>query len=389
MLQQNETLVQSPLLANYSRYEVEFTAGKGAYLYDEAGKQYLDFLSGIAVTGFGHNHPEIRTTMREAIDKPWHVSNLFTISQQEKLAGMLTQASGLDAAFFCNSGTEANEAAIKFARKWGAGRAKIIAAKESFHGRTYGALSATGQDKFWEGFGPMLPGFTFVPFNDISALEAAIDEETVAVMLEPVQGESGVIVPSEGYLSAVRALCNKHNVLLILDEVQTGMGRTGKMFAHQWYGITPDIMTLAKGIANGLPLGATLCTAEVAALMKPGTHGSTFGGNPIAVSVACKVMELLTGELLTSNSSIGEAILEAIAGLLHPAIKEIRGKGLMLGIELYPGYDAKKVAIKALENGLVVGTSGAAVVRLLPPFTVGITEVELFTQLFGKALDEY
>lgn len=382
----NNNKLSSPLLANYNRYAAEFVSGSGAYLFDAAGKKYLDFLSGIAVTGFGHNHPEIWTTMRSAIDRPWHVSNLFTISQQEQLAALLTKASGLDAAFFCNSGTEANEAAIKLARKWGGSRYKIIAAKESFHGRTYGSLAATGQEKFWEGFGPMLQGFSFVPFNDSAAVEAAIDTETVAVMLEPIQGESGIIIPSDNYLKEVRALCDKHNLLLILDEVQSGMGRTGKMFAHQWYGIKPDIMTLAKGIANGLPLGAALCTAEIAALMAPGTHGSTFGGNPIAVSVGITVMQLLQEEQLAANEKLGAELIKSIKQLRHPAIKTVRGKGLMLGVELHNEYEAKKAALYALQNGLLVGTSGNTVVRLLPPFVCGKTEVELFNKLFTQSL---
>ena len=368
----------SALLKNYSRYEVEFERGVGAYLYDINGKKYLDFLSGIAVTGFGHNHPMITSAVKEQAEKLFHVSNLFQSSPQEILAEKLINFSGLDSVFFCNSGTEANEAAIKFARKWGQGRFSIITAVGGFHGRTMGSLSASAQYKLWDGFAPLTPGFSYVPFNDIEAIENSIDDNTAAVMLEPIQGESGVNVPSDNYLYEVRELCSKNNLLLIIDEVQTGMGRTGKVFAYQWENIKPDIITAAKGIANGLPLGAVVCTKEVGDFMTPGSHGSTFGGNPVAVASANVVMDLLNNECLERNNFLGEKLKEEILSVSNENIKSVRGKGLMIGVELKGKLNAKKVASELLGSGVVAGTAGENVLRLLPPFIITDKEIELF-----------
>jgi len=368
----------SALLKNYSRYEVEFEKGDGAYLYDINGKKYLDFLSGIAVTGFGHNHPQITNAVKEQVEKLFHVSNLFQSSHQQILAEKLVNSSGLDNVFFCNSGTEANEAAIKFARKWGQGRFSIITAVGGFHGRTMGSLSASAQYKLWEGFAPLTPGFSYVPFNDIEAIENSVDDNTVAVMLEPIQGESGVNVPSDNYLYEVRELCSKNNLLLIIDEVQTGMGRTGKMFAYQWENIKPDIISIAKGIANGLPLAAVVSTKEVGDCMTPGSHGSTFGGNPIAVASANVVMDLLNNDCLEKNNFLGEKLKEEIFSMATENIKSVRGKGLMIGVELKGKLSAKKVASELLNAGIVVGTAGENVLRLLPPFIITEKEIKLF-----------
>ena len=384
--QNNETIKNGALLKNYGRYDIEFSEGNGAYLYDKNGKQYLDFLSGIAVTSFGHNHPEISAAVVKQLNKFWHTSNLFKSVLQETLADKLAKISGLDYAFFCNTGTEANEGAIKFARKWGAGRYEIICANGGFHGRTMGSLSATGQPKFWEGFAPLTPGFTFVPYNDIQAIQDAINENTVAIMLEPIQGESGIITPSAGYFKEIRKICDEKNILLIIDEVQAGMGRTGKFFAHQWEGVLPDIITLAKGIANGIPLGGVLCKKAIGDLMTPGTHGSTFGGNPLAVAAANTIVDLLDNELLDTISALGESLKTKIENLKSPCIKEVRGKGLLIGVEFIDSLDAKAIAKKLLESGVIVGTSGASVIRILPPFIIGETEIDLFVKIFQETL---
>ena len=378
----------SPLLKNYSRYDVEFVKGEGAYLFDTNGKKYLDFLSGIAVTGFGHNHPLITNAVKEQAEKLFHVSNLFQSSGQEVLAEKLVNHSGLDNVFFCNSGTEANEAAIKFARKWGKGKFSIVTAIGGFHGRTMGSLSASAQYKLWDGFAPLTPGFSYVPFNDVEAIENSVNDNTVAVMLEPIQGESGINVPSENYLNEVKELCSKHNLLFIIDEVQTGMGRTGKMFAFQWENIKPDIITLAKGLANGLPLGAVVCTKEVGSLLTPGSHGSTFGGNPVAVASANAVLELIDSECLEKNFFFGEKLKEEIYSLNSKNIKSVRGKGLMIGVEFKSSLSAKKIAAELLENGVVAGTAGENVLRLLPPFIITEEEVELFLREFSLIINK-
>jgi acetylornithine/succinyldiaminopimelate/putrescine aminotransferase len=303
------------------------------------------------------------------------------------LAGKLAEHSGLGSVFFCNSGTEANEAAIKFTRKWGNGRSTIITALGGFHGRTLGSLSASGQYKLWEGFFPLTPGFVYVPYDDIEAIENSINHDTVAIMIEPIQGESGIIVPSEGYLRRLREICDNNNLLLVVDEVQTGMGRTGKLFAHQWEEIKPDIITLAKGMANGLPLGAIICSNEVAEYITPGSHGSTFGGNPVAVAAANVVMDLLTEDVLFYNSLMGEKIKVELKHINHPLIKDVRGKGLMIGIEFCEPVNAKDVALILLEEGVVVGTSGDRVIRILPPFIITDEEITKFMNIFTLTLN--
>lgn len=380
---------KSFLLQNYSRFPVEFVKGDGVWLYDKDDKKYLDFLSGIAVTGFGHNNPEIINAAIEQIKKLWHVSNLFEADGQENLAKILAQKANLDYVFFCNSGTEANEAAIKFARKWGKERTHILCATNSFHGRTMGSLSATGQPKLWEDFAPLTPGFSFADFGDIAELAHAYIEhanDTVAIMLEPIQGESGIIVPPDGYLKKVRTLCNEHNLLLIVDEVQTGMGRTGKFFCYQWEEIKPDIITVAKGIANGLPLGATICSKEVGDEIKPGNHGSTFGGNPIAIASALTVANLIDENVLQNNIKLGNTLVKALEALHTDKMKSVRGKGLMIGVEFIPGVSAKNICKLLLSEGIVTGTSGDTVLRLLPPFIITDKEIVQFASTFDGVL---
>ncbi len=378
----------SGLLNTYTRYPVEFVSGKGAYLYDETGKEYIDFLCGIAVTGFGHNHPEIKEEVLKQINCFWHVSNLFTSTLQQNLARKLVKNTGLDSVFFCNSGTEANEAAIKFARKWGKGRTEIIAAFGGFHGRTYGSLSATGSKRFWEGFEPLVPRFKHVPYGEISAVESAITPNTAAVIIESIQGEAGIIVPPQNYLKELRELCTSKNILLIIDEVQTGMGRTGKFFCYQYENIVPDIVTTAKGIANGIPLGAAICSKEVAEEIKPGSHGSTFGGNPIAIAAANKVVDLLTEEQLQNIASLGKTLADALHGLNLSQVISIRGKGLMIGVEFIEGISSKEVAAKLLDNGFLVGTSGNSVLRILPPFIITQTEIMKFLLAFRRIISD-
>jgi len=375
------------LLNNYNRFPVEFVKGDGVYLYDIEGKEYLDFLCGIAVTGLGHNHPAIKAAVTEQINKIWHTSNLFESSLQIKLAEKLSAKSGLDYSFFCNSGTEAVEAAIKFARKFGKGKFHIITALNGFHGRTYGSLSATGQLKLQEGFAPLLPGFTHVPYNDIKEIEKAYNENTIAVMIEPIQGEGGINVPHENYLKEIRDFCNSKNILMILDEVQCGLGRTGKFFAYQHAGIIPDIVTIAKGLANGLPIGAVICSKEISDQIKPGNHGSTFGGNPIAVSAAIKVVNLIDEKLLKEIGSLGGTLVNSLHSLHLNNIKDIRGKGLMIGIEFIEGYQAKNIAGKLIEEGVVVGTSGDTVLRILPPFIISEKEIVKFLSIFRKVVE--
>ena len=377
--------MKSALLQNYSRYPVEFIEGKGSKLYDKNGKEYLDFLSGIAVTGFGHQHKEITDAANTQLNKLWHVSNLFEATPQEELAQKLVTSTGMDSVFFCNSGTEANEAAIKFARKWGGERKTIIATNGSFHGRTMGSLSATGQSNLWKGFTPLLSGFTFVNFNNLEQVRNSIDENTCAIMVEPIQGESGVIVPDENYLTGLRTICDENNLLLILDEIQTGIGRTGKLFAHQYYNIVPDILTSAKGLANGLPLGATICAKKVSDVIKPGDHGSTFGGNPVAVAAANKVIDLLTESQLDSTKKNGELIQKLISDIDSPNIKAVRGKGFMIGIEFSEPI-AKIVAKELLNQGTVVGNSGDTVLRLLPPFIITKHDIHYFVKIFTSVL---
>jgi len=379
----------SSLLKNYNRLPVQFVKGNGSFVYDENGKEYLDFLSGIAVTSFGHAHPHITGAVHKQLDNIWHTSNLFEIELQEKVAQHLTEQSKLDKVFFCNSGTEANEAAIKFARKFGKGKSTIITALGGFHGRTMGSLSASAQYKLWQGFYPLTPGFVHVPFNDIAAINDSIDEHTIAVMVEPIQGENGVIVPSKDYLKKLRAICDANNLLLIIDEVQTGIGRTGKYFAYQWAEIQPDIVTLAKGIANGLPLGAVLCSERVANAIQPGDHGSTFGGNPVSLSAALAVSELLTDDVLANIQQLGESLITGIKNLQLEKIKDVRGSGFMVGVELDESLPVKDVMKELLEQGVVTGTSGNNTLRLLPPFVITAKEINLFLLTLTKVVSKF
>lgn len=369
-------------MKNYSRAGVTFVRGEGSWLYDDGGKRYLDFLGGIAVVVLGHAHPAVTRAISEQAAKLVHVSNLFHVPSQALLGERLSKATNCGRVFFCNSGTEANEAAIKLVRKWSRGRDPegphtIVVLSGSFHGRTYGGLSATGQPKFHEGFEPMLPGFVTVPFGDMRALRAALEAGACAFLVEPIQGESGVRMLPEGFLKGAEALCRETGTLLVADEIQTGMGRTGTFLACERYGVAPDVVTMAKGLANGLPLGALIAREDVAAAFGPGSHGSTFGGNPVACAASLAALdEILDPGFLASVSRKGERLKEGLREIAarRDDVVEVRGAGLMVGMEMKA--EAKPIAAKCLEEGFVVNASGNNVLRFLPPLNVTDDEID-------------
>lgn len=357
------------LVKTYARTPFHPRDGKGARLYDAEGRAYWDLLGGIAVNVLGHKHPKLMKTMRDASSSLLHISNLYYHPAQGILGEKLVRASGLNRAFFCNSGTEANEAALKFARlcckTTSTRKTKLVALVESFHGRTLGSLSLTGHDAYREPFAPLVPGVSFVAPNDVAALEAAVDGETAAIFLEPVMGEGGIIPLTDEYLIAARRIADLHGALLVLDEIQCGLGRTGQLFAFQKSGIVPDIVTLAKPLGGGLPLGAVLTGAALEGVVKPGHHGTTFGGNPVACRLGAVVLEE-TEKLLPQINSLGAWFGKELAKV--PNVVEVRGSGLMWGIEL--DRPASPVARELLEQGFVVGTAREKVLRLLPPYIV-------------------
>jgi predicted acetylornithine/succinylornithine family transaminase len=378
-------------VGNYGRLPFAFAHGEGARLWDVDGKEYLDFLGGIAVVLLGHSHPKITEAVTRQAQTLIHTSNIFYAEPQVKLAERLSELSGGKRALFCNSGTEANEAAIKMARKYqsrfGNGQFEIITVTDSFHGRTYGALAATAQPKYQEGFGPMPEGFHYVERGDIAALEAAVSHKTAAVLLEPIQGESGVWPLSTEYLQRARQLCDEHQALLIFDEIQSGMGRTGKFFAHEWAGVKADIITLAKGLANGVPVGAVLATDEVAQAFGPGSHGCTFGGNFLSCAAALATLDVLKNDQLMENASeVGAYLIDQLQqwNKRSGALSEVRGRGLMVGVTLAEPI-AKKVLLAALEEGLIVNAVGDSYLRLLPPLTITNADVNLAIEKLDRA----
>ena len=372
----------SSLLPTYARAKVSFERGEGAWLIARDGSRYLDFGAGIAVNSVGHGHPHLVAALTEQAQKVWHVSNLFEVPEAERLAQRLTEASFADVVFFANSGAEANEACIKMARKYHAAgghpeRYRIVTFEGAFHGRTLATIAAGGQQKYIDGFGPKVDGFDQVPFGDLEALKTAITPETAALMIEPIQGEGGLRVVSHEWLRTLRALCDEHGLLLIMDEVQTGMGRTGKLFAHEWSGVTPDILSSAKGLGGGFPVGACLATREAARGMVVGSHGTTFGGNPLAMAVANAVLDIvLAPGFLDQVRQTGLLLKQRLAALKdrHPdVVDEIRGEGLMTGLRLLvPNTD---FAAAARDEHLLVIPAGDNVVRLLPPLIIGEAEV--------------
>ncbi len=388
--------VDTYILGTYDRIPLTIKEGKGSWVWDNDGKKFLDFTTGIAVTNLGHNHSVLTGVIKNQAEKILHSSNLFYLESQAKLAKMLVENSFADKVFFCNTGTEAVEGAIKFARKWGSengGKYKILSTMGSFHGRTFGALSATGDAKYHEGFKPMLEGFDFVPYGDAeSVADYAKSTELCAVIVEPIQGENGVIVPESGYLKDLRSICNEQNLLLILDEIQVGMGRTGTLFAYEHEGIEPDIMTLAKGLGGGVPCGAVLLNEKVAEQIKPGSHGTTFGGNPLAVSCAFETLKIINNnELLNSVGELGRYFKEKLNQLqteYKELITQVRGKGLILGIEFASAEMAKKTIDKTISEGLLTIHTAGNVMRILPPLNTTKEEIDFALETINKSLKE-
>ncbi|HVY04457.1 MAG TPA: aspartate aminotransferase family protein [Burkholderiales bacterium] len=372
------------VMTTYGRQPIAFARGEGSWLWGVDGKRYLDGVSGVAVTGVGHAHPRLVSAMSAQAGRAMHVSNLFEIPEQERLAARLCALAGMDNAFFCNSGCEANEAAIKLARLYGHHKGvespAIVVMEKAFHGRTIATLSATGSRKVQAGFEPLLAGFVRVPYNDVAALEqvAASNPSIVAVLVEPVQGESGIQVPEDGYVPHLRKLCDEKGWLLMLDEVQSGMARTGKWFAHQHMGVKPDVMTLAKGLGNGFPIGACLARGAAASVFTPGKHGSTFGGNPLGCVCALTTIDIIEDEGLVERAGrLGRKIREGLAAKLSgkPGVKDIRGKGLMIGIEL--DRPCGELVARGFDAGLVINVTADTVVRLLPPLNMKDEEAQL------------
>ncbi|PLX78415.1 MAG: acetylornithine transaminase [Desulfuromonas sp.] len=374
----------------YGRYPLVPVRGEGCWLWDADGNKYLDFLAGVAVNNLGHCHPKVVAALQQQAEKLLHCSNFYHIPQQIELAELLTANSFADQAFFCNSGAEANEAAIKLARKYsfeqhGPERYEVITALASFHGRTIGAISATGQEKVRVGFEPVVPGFNYVPFGDLDALEKAISPRVCAVLLEPVQGEGGVNVPPEGYLHAVRQLCDRYNLLLIYDEVQVGCGRTGTLFAYQHDHVEPDIMTLAKALAGGPPIGAMLARKQVAASFGPGSHGSTFGGNPLMAAAGVAAMKVLLEEKVLDNCfAMGSYLHLKLSEMQerYPFIRQVRGRGLMLGMEL--DREGGDIVVAAMDKGLLINCTVGNVLRFVPPLIVTRNEIDQAVEILDS-----
>ena len=367
--------------------------GEGCRVWDDQGKEYLDFVGGIAVCALGHSSPIVTKALEEQSRQLVHVSNLYYTRPQAELAGLLVENSFADRVFFCNSGAEANEAAIKLARKFarekhGPGRHTIICMEGSFHGRTMATLSATGQAKVRAGYDPLLGGFRFVPFNDLEALKNAVDETVCAIMLEPIQGEGGVVVPHPDYLKRLKDFCAAKELLLILDEIQTGMGRTGRLFAHEHSGVAPDVMTLAKALGNGLPIGAMLGTEELSRVFGPGSHASTFGGSPLVTAVSKAVVtSLLKDGWLDHCRETGEYFRTRLEGLMktHPCIKDVRGLGLIVGVEL--DRAGAPIVEACLQKGFLINAAQEKVLRFVPPLIVGAAEIDLLIEALDEVLN--
>lgn len=386
------SLTKKHVAQTYGRYPIALVRGKGTKVWDKDDNQYLDFVSGLAVNNLGHCHPAVVTAIKKQAEKLLHVSNLYHIEPQSQLAEQLTSLCFADKFFFCNSGTEAIESAIKLARKFSFDqghpeRTEIITMHNSFHGRTLGALSATAQKKFHTGFQPLLKGFKYVPFNNIQAAKKAIGKKTCAILVEPIQGEGGVNVPSPSYLKDLKSLCQNKGILLIFDEVQTGLGRTGSLFAHELFMTKPDIMTLAKALGGGVAIGALGATNRVIKSFVPGTHAATFGGNPLACAAALASLKVITGKgFLKNTSDTGAYFLKCLQKLAqqHPIIKEIRGKGMILAIELSkPGNE---VVLDCMENGFLINCIQQNVLRFLPPLNISRRDINSLMPVLSKSL---
>jgi acetylornithine/N-succinyldiaminopimelate aminotransferase len=381
------------VIANYGRLPVVIVKGEGSCVWDADGKRYLDLFPGWAVSGLGHCHPKVVAAIRDQAGKLIHIANNFYSEPQGLLAAAIAERSFGGKSFFCNSGAEAVEAALKLARLAGAesGRYKIVSMKDSFHGRTFAAITATGQEKYHQGFAPLVPGFSYAPFGDLAAVEKLIDEETTAVLLEPVQGEGGVNIAAPEYLRGLRELCDARNCLLIFDEVQTGMGRTGEWFAYQHYDVVPDIMSMAKALGGGISIGGITAKAEVAEYLKPGTHASTFGGNPLACAAALAVFEVIDeGGLLEKSRELGAYLVKRLTEIgagYDGLVREVRGLGLMVGMELTrPGA---ALAAACLDAGLLINCTHDSVMRFVPAMTVTQAILDEGLDVFAKCLERF
>lgn len=381
------------LMQTYSRQPISIARGRGAKVYDQEGREYLDFVGGIAVNVLGHGHPDLVQAIQRQATQLIHTSNLYYTEPQVRLARLLVDHSFADRVFFCNSGAEANEAAIKLARRYGherhgANRFEVITMKNSFHGRTLGMLTATGQAKVQKGFEPLMPGFAYAPFNDFSALESLVTDQTAAIMLEPIQAEGGVYVADRDYLRSLREFCTQRDILLIFDEIQTGIGRTGTFFAYEQLGIKPDIMTLAKGLAGGVPIGACLATESVASSFTPGAHASTFGGNPLACAAALAVCRvLLEGRVLDHAKRMGEYLAKGLADCKnrYRVVTDVRGLGLLQGLEV--DADAKAMVADALARGVLINAATERVLRFVPPLIISQQEIDKLLELLSALLN--
>ncbi|RYG72397.1 acetylornithine transaminase [Lentibacillus lipolyticus] len=374
------------LFPTYKRFDLSVERASGTMVEDTQGKTYIDFGAGIGVCNLGHRHPDVQQALEHQLNHYWHVSNLYHNPIQEQVADALTQHSSGDQVFFCNSGTEANEAAIKLARK-ATGKSTIVSFAKSFHGRTFGSMAATGQDKIHSGFGPMLEGFSYVPFNDIDVVKQAVDHETAAVMMEVIQGEGGLHFADSEFVKEVERVCREHDALLMIDEVQTGIGRTGKAFAYQHYGISPDVITSAKALANGVPVGAMIAKHSLKDAFGPGSHAATFGGNPLAMAAADAVLKhVFQEDFLQEVTEKGVYLLERLNESIGelPIVTSIRGKGLMIGIEC--NQDVSSIVGLLMDKGLLVLSAGPNIIRLLPPLIVDYQEIDTAVQLIEDVL---
>jgi acetylornithine/N-succinyldiaminopimelate aminotransferase len=384
-------LTHRNLVDVYGCLPIAWSRGHGAYLYDADGNRYLDFFCGLAVTNLGHGNPRVVRAIKDQAEKLTHVSNVFHTEPTARLAERLATRFGDGRVFFGNSGAEANEAAIKLARRWGhnegGGRYEILSTLGSFHGRTMATLSATGQEKYHQGFQPLMPGFPLVPFNDLAALERSRSDRSVAVMVEPIQGEGGVVVPAPDYLKRLRDFCDRNKMLLILDEIQTGLGRTGTFFAYEHAGVKPDIVTLAKALGGGLPIGAMIARQDIAASFTPGSHGTTFGGNPVATAAANAVLDAIEQDgVLENATTVGAYILERLTKFAKSCdrIHEVRGLGMMVGVVLR--HDARPIVEACLKDKLIVNGTAGNVLRLLPPLTLTREEADAALEIVERAL---
>ncbi len=382
---------QKYLMNTYARQPLVLIKGRGMKVFDSDGREYFDYVAGVATNNLGHCHPRVVVALQKQAQRLMHISNHYHNEPQINLAKMLVQHSFADKAFFCNSGTEAIEGAIKLARRYGRevlrqDRYEIITMRGSFHGRTMGALSATAQEKMHKGFDPLVPGFKFVPFNDIDAVEHAVNEHTCAVLVEPVQGEGGVNVPSDVYLKALRRICDHHGLLLMLDEIQTGMGRTGRLFAYEHSGTAPDVMALAKGLGGGLAIGALVASDKAAQAFAPGTHGSTFGGNPLACAAAIASLEAILEDniIIQAVERLSRHFMHGLGALKrkYPFIKDVRGKGLLIGVEL--DIEGKDIVTACLREGFLINCTMEKVLRFMPPLIVSEEEIDLLLEALDR-----